>query len=120
MGFTDEWFKLTDEQLAMEAVDWASPAAEGWSMDQLKEQGWARLNVPGDQGRVFNGTGSFQGVADVRDDVVSGVIVCPGGRWRDGGASTVNATVSAEYSDLGHGPLLTVPVDVERGARGRT
>src|SRR5207248_2317036 len=46
MGFTDEWFKLTDEQLAMEAVDWASPAAEGWSMDQIKEQGWARLNGP--------------------------------------------------------------------------
>ena len=92
-----------------------------------------RAIVPGDRVRVFNGTGSFQGVADVRDDVVSGVIVCPGGRWRDGEASTVNATVSAGYSDLGHGPLLTVPVDVEParlvedpstssfpGARGRT
>src|SRR5581483_1672864 len=46
MGFTDEWFGLTDEEMADAAVDWSSPAAAGLSLDRLKEHGWARLAFP--------------------------------------------------------------------------
>ncbi len=233
MGFTDEWFKLTDEQMAVEAIDWSAPAAEGLSLEQLKEKGWARLSLPsrdewaphaegnfptpsgkvefvssliadsggpmvlplfregsaeepdwhpldplpdyippgdavhpltmvspkphaflnstyanqerqrtiegpqpvlmngadaaaraiahGRQVRVFNDLGCFLGVAHLRGDVVSGVIVCPHGRWRAGGASTVNATVTAELTDLGNGPRLSdVRVEVELASGGNS
>ena len=46
MGFTDEWFALSDEQMAEAAVDWSSPAVAGLSLEALKEHGWARLAFP--------------------------------------------------------------------------
>ncbi|HVW33630.1 MAG TPA: molybdopterin dinucleotide binding domain-containing protein [Acidimicrobiia bacterium] len=46
MGFTDEWFGLTDEEMADAAIDWSAPAAAGLSLARLKEAGWARLALP--------------------------------------------------------------------------
>jgi anaerobic selenocysteine-containing dehydrogenase len=230
MGFTDDWFGLTDEAMAEAAIDWSSPAAAGLSLDRLKEDGWARLAFPapdvwaphadgafptpsgrvefvssllaggagplvlplfregapadtvgadvdpvpdyaepapadyaltlispkahaflnstyanqtrqrriegpqpvlmnpadaaargvadGQAVRVFNDGGGFQGVADLTKDVVAGAVVCPHGRWNDNGAATINATVTAELTDLGNGPRLSdVPVEVERADR---
>jgi len=45
MGFDDRQWKRSDEAMALDALDWASPALQGITMDLLKEKGWARLNV---------------------------------------------------------------------------
>lgn len=47
MGFTDEWFRLGDEEMAREAIDWAAPAARGITLERIMADGWARLNLPG-------------------------------------------------------------------------
>jgi len=73
----------------------------------------ARGIADGQPVRVFNDLGSFEGVADLTKDVVAGAIVCPHGRWREDGAATINATVTADLTDLGNGPRLSgVRVDV--------
>ena len=46
MGFTEECFTRTDEQMMAEAFDWAAPAMEGISLESLRQSGWARLNLP--------------------------------------------------------------------------
>jgi anaerobic selenocysteine-containing dehydrogenase len=45
MSFDDRQWKRTDEEIALDAMDWANPALHGITMDLLKEKGWARLNV---------------------------------------------------------------------------
>lgn len=46
MGLPDDWYCLSEEEMAVAAYDWTSPAMEGITLDLLKEKGWARLNVP--------------------------------------------------------------------------
>src|SRR5437764_89517 len=46
MGFTDEWFKLSDEQVALASLDWSAPVMEGITLERLKRDGWAKLNIP--------------------------------------------------------------------------
>jgi anaerobic selenocysteine-containing dehydrogenase len=46
MGLEDDWYRLSDEQMALAAYDWSAPALEGITLDLLKEKGWARLNLP--------------------------------------------------------------------------
>jgi anaerobic selenocysteine-containing dehydrogenase len=45
MGLDDPHFQRRDEQMAQDAMDWANPALEGITMDQLKRDGYARLKV---------------------------------------------------------------------------
>src|SRR5215475_9161710 len=45
MGFDDRQWQRSDEEMALDALDWASPALQGITMDLLREKGWARLNV---------------------------------------------------------------------------
>src|SRR5215510_14533478 len=45
MGFDDRQRQRSDEEMALDALDWTSPALQGITMDLLKEKGWARLNV---------------------------------------------------------------------------
>jgi len=45
MGFDDRQWQRSDEEMALDALDWESPALQGITMDLLKEKGWARLNV---------------------------------------------------------------------------
>ncbi len=45
MGFDDPFFKRSDEQMAVEALDWSSPALAGITMKQLERDGYARLKV---------------------------------------------------------------------------
>ena len=45
MGFDDPQLQRSDEEMAVEALDWASPALQGITMDLLKAKGYARLNV---------------------------------------------------------------------------
>ena len=46
MGFDEEWFGLSDEELALRAYDWSAPALEGIDLERLRRDGWARLNLP--------------------------------------------------------------------------
>jgi anaerobic selenocysteine-containing dehydrogenase len=45
MSFDDRQWKRKDEEMALDALDWANPALQGITMDLLREKGWARLNV---------------------------------------------------------------------------
>jgi anaerobic selenocysteine-containing dehydrogenase len=45
MGFEDDCFRISDEAIALAALDWSSPALQGITLDLLKEKGYARLNV---------------------------------------------------------------------------
>ena len=45
MGFDDAHFKRSDEQMAMDSLDWSSPALAGITMEELRRKGYARLKV---------------------------------------------------------------------------
>ncbi|GAA4679751.1 molybdopterin-dependent oxidoreductase [Pseudonocardia yuanmonensis] len=46
MGFDDECFRMTDEELIEQAYDWGAPALQGITPKSLEKTGWARLNLP--------------------------------------------------------------------------
>jgi anaerobic selenocysteine-containing dehydrogenase len=46
MGFDDEYFSLTDDQIMELAMDWAAPQLAGITLDRLKRDGWAKLVYP--------------------------------------------------------------------------
>jgi anaerobic selenocysteine-containing dehydrogenase len=66
-----------------------------------------RQIAPGDTVRVANSRGAFLAVADVTDRVRPGVVASTKGRWPrfSNGGATINATVDARDSDMGHGAL---------------
>jgi len=45
MGFKEEFFKASDEQLTLEVLDWSAPVMQGVDMELLKSQGYAKLNI---------------------------------------------------------------------------
>ncbi|MEV1294973.1 molybdopterin-dependent oxidoreductase [Pseudonocardia sp. NPDC049635] len=48
MGFDDDpWFRMTDEELARECLDWEAPVMDGITLEGLCKTGWARLALPG-------------------------------------------------------------------------
>lgn len=55
MGFEDECFKLSDEELAMQILDWSAPVMEGIDMEELKRKGYAKLKID----LVPHGKGNF-------------------------------------------------------------
>ncbi|HZH89726.1 MAG TPA: molybdopterin oxidoreductase family protein [Pyrinomonadaceae bacterium] len=46
MGFEEECFRDSDEEIARQAIDLDHPALEGITLDALRERGWMRLSVP--------------------------------------------------------------------------
>jgi anaerobic selenocysteine-containing dehydrogenase len=46
MGFDDPQFSMSDEELALQAYDWSAPALQGITLERLKRESWARLNLP--------------------------------------------------------------------------
>lgn len=46
MGFTEPCFSDTDEQIAAQAISSGHPVFEGITLERLKRDGWARLNLP--------------------------------------------------------------------------
>jgi anaerobic selenocysteine-containing dehydrogenase len=46
MGFEDECFNDTDEDLIRQALGSGNPTFEGITFERLKQDGWARLNLP--------------------------------------------------------------------------
>jgi anaerobic selenocysteine-containing dehydrogenase len=46
MGFTEDCFKDSDEEIARQAINYDHPRMQGIAFDELKEKGWMRLSVP--------------------------------------------------------------------------
>jgi anaerobic selenocysteine-containing dehydrogenase len=57
--------------------------------------------------KVFNGRGSFKGVAKISEDVNAGIVVATLGYWRQLNDGTVNCTSLAEFGDMGHSPTYS-------------
>lgn len=60
MGFEDEYWSLSDDEMLLRSYDWSSPALQGITLDILKKDGWKRLNVglPGE--RTPHAEGNFK------------------------------------------------------------
>ena len=59
MGFDDPFWKRSDEQMAVDALDWSSPVLEGIDLDGLRETGYARLKVGSPDDFVPHREGNF-------------------------------------------------------------
>lgn len=46
LGFQEECFRDSDEEIARQAIDLDHPALAGITLEGLREHGWMRLNVP--------------------------------------------------------------------------
>jgi anaerobic selenocysteine-containing dehydrogenase len=46
MGFTEDCFKDSDEEIARQALTGDHPRMRGITLEEVKEKGWMRLNVP--------------------------------------------------------------------------
>jgi anaerobic selenocysteine-containing dehydrogenase len=46
MGFTEDCFKESDEEISRQAITGDNPRLQGIDFDELKEKGWMRLNLP--------------------------------------------------------------------------
>jgi anaerobic selenocysteine-containing dehydrogenase len=46
MGFTEDCFKDTDEDIIRQALSSDHPALKGITLERLKREGWVRLNLP--------------------------------------------------------------------------
>ncbi|MFL5253736.1 MAG: molybdopterin-dependent oxidoreductase [Rhodopila sp.] len=59
MGLDDPHWSRSDEDMALDAMDWTNPAMQGITMDLLKEKGWARLNVGTPETYLPHAEGNF-------------------------------------------------------------
>jgi anaerobic selenocysteine-containing dehydrogenase len=59
MGFTEDCFRRTDDELIEAAFDWSSPALDGITVESLRRTGWARLNVPAADAYAPHAEGNF-------------------------------------------------------------
>ena len=59
MGFEDEEFQWTDSECLERFVDWNAPACEGFDLADLREQGFAHLNIGGADDRAPHREGNF-------------------------------------------------------------
>jgi molybdopterin guanine dinucleotide-containing S/N-oxide reductase-like protein len=46
LGFTEDCFKDSDEEIARQAINYDHPRMRGMTFEELKERGWMRLSVP--------------------------------------------------------------------------
>jgi anaerobic selenocysteine-containing dehydrogenase len=85
MGFTEECFTRTDEQMLAEALDWSAPQMAGISLESLRQTGWARLNLPPADQYAPHAEGNFptpSGKVEFRSSIAAkaGNFVIPGFR----------------------------------------
>jgi len=59
MSLEDDWYCLSDEEMALAAYDWSAPTFEGITLDLLKDKGWARLNLPDSDHYAPHAEGNF-------------------------------------------------------------
>jgi anaerobic selenocysteine-containing dehydrogenase len=60
MGFNDEYWGLSDDEMLLQSYNWNSPALEGITLDILKKDGWKRLNVGLPHERAPHAQGNFK------------------------------------------------------------
>jgi anaerobic selenocysteine-containing dehydrogenase len=60
MGFDDDYWTMSYDDLLMRMYDWNSPAMQGITLEKLKEKGWMRLNVGLPHERVPHAKGNFK------------------------------------------------------------
>ncbi|MBA2531642.1 MAG: molybdopterin-dependent oxidoreductase [Nocardioidaceae bacterium] len=60
MGFTDAYWDMSDDEMLLEFYDWNAPQLQGITLDLLKEQGYARLNVGAPDTRAPHAQGEFK------------------------------------------------------------
>ncbi len=60
MGFNDEYWSMSNDELLMNMYDWDSPAMSGITLDKLKKVGWMRLNVGAPDKRAPHAEGNFK------------------------------------------------------------
>jgi anaerobic selenocysteine-containing dehydrogenase len=60
MGFDDEYWGLTYDEMLMRCYDWTSPQMQGITLDLLKERGYMRLNVGTPDKRAPHALGNFK------------------------------------------------------------
>jgi anaerobic selenocysteine-containing dehydrogenase len=60
MGFDDEYWSLSDDEMLMRCYDWSSPQMHGVTLDGLKEKGYMRLNVGAPDKRAPHAEGNFK------------------------------------------------------------
>jgi anaerobic selenocysteine-containing dehydrogenase len=76
MGFTEDCFTRTDEQLLAEAYDWSAPAMAGITLESLRATGWARLRLPPADEYAPHAEGNFptpSGKAEFRSSIAEAV-----------------------------------------------
>ena len=59
MGFDDPHWERSDEQMALDALDWSNPVLDGIDLDSLRETGYARLKVGSPDDFVPHREGNF-------------------------------------------------------------
>lgn len=59
MGFDDEYWNRTDDEMLEAFYDWDAPQLQGITLDKLKEVGWMRLNVGDADKRAPHAEGNF-------------------------------------------------------------
>jgi anaerobic selenocysteine-containing dehydrogenase len=60
MGFDDDYWKMSDDELLMKMYDWNAPALQGITLEKLKDVGWMRLNVGAPDQRAPHAEGNFK------------------------------------------------------------
>ncbi|MGI9302854.1 MAG: molybdopterin-containing oxidoreductase family protein [Gammaproteobacteria bacterium] len=60
MGFDDEHWDLSDDEMLLRSYDWNAPAMAGITLDLLKEQGYKRLDVGTPDERTPHAEGNFK------------------------------------------------------------
>ena len=61
----------------------------------------------GDNVKVFNDRGSYEGIAKITNDVSQGIVVSTLGYWRQHNEGTVNSISSANLADMGNAPTFS-------------
>jgi anaerobic selenocysteine-containing dehydrogenase len=59
MEFADPWFRRSDEEMIRDALDWESPVLDGTTIADLRQNGYARLNVGNPELRMPHARGGF-------------------------------------------------------------
>ena len=60
MGFTDDYWDMSDDEWLTKAYDWNAPQLQGITLDLLKKDGWKRLNVGLPHERAPHAEGNFK------------------------------------------------------------
>jgi anaerobic selenocysteine-containing dehydrogenase len=75
MGLDDPYWKRTDQEMAIAALDWSSPALNGIDMASLRKSGYARLQVGTPESFVPHREGNFptpSGKCEFKSSIAAG------------------------------------------------